>query len=315
MWARIFNVLLLPAVLSFHATAQTKPAVDYVNPFTGTGGDKKTGFGNTFPGAAYPFGMIQLSPDNGGQGWQYCSGYRYQDSCITGFSHTHLSGTGVGDFADISLMPTCKEINPNYFLQSDDFVKEYCQTNGLDPNGFLNKDGQPGPFTKNFLLKYRSAFSHSDERASPGYYSVKLTDDNIEVELTTSEYVGMHRYRFSKPSDQQNVILNLGFNINSDKTTKGLLNFRSSELVTGYRFSTGKATIHRVYFAMQFNRSYTKRTCFLTDSITPNLAKGTHLAGVFTFNGQESRELLIKVAISSVSEEGALRNLKTADKY
>ena len=96
----------------------------YVNPFVGTGGDMTNGFGNMFPGAAYPFGMIQLSPDNGGQGWQYCAGYHYPDSMIVGFSHTHLSGTGDGDYCDISVMPTTKPVAEKYFIQNDSTVQQ-----------------------------------------------------------------------------------------------------------------------------------------------------------------------------------------------
>ena len=216
--------------------AQQKPAVDYVNPFIGTGGHKGIGFGNTFPGAAYPFGMIQLSPDNGGQGWEYCSGYHYPDSIIAGFSHTHLSGTGVGDYCDISLMPTIKEIAEKYFTQSDDFILEYCRNHHIPTDSFLNKDGHLAPFTKNYLLNYRSKFDHRQETASAGYYSVKLPEDDIDVELTTSELVGMHRYRFNKPADLQHLILNLGFNINNDKPTDNQINIRSSQLITGHRF-------------------------------------------------------------------------------
>ena len=170
----------------------------YVNPFIGTGGDMKNGFGNMFPGAAYPFGMIQLSPDNGGQGWQYAAGYHYPDSIIVGFSHTHLSGTGVADYCDISVMPTTKPIDTKYFVQSDSTITEIISQNGLNPTGFPNRDGHPGPFDKHFLLKYSSKFSHKTEKGSPGYYSVNLKDDDIDVELSTGELAAMHRYRFKR---------------------------------------------------------------------------------------------------------------------
>ena len=310
------TTLFLAAFLATGSVvAQNKQTTDYINPFTGTGGHKGIGFGNTFPGAAYPFGMIQLSPDNGNQGWEFCSGYHYSDSIIAGFSHTHLSGTGVGDFADISLMPTTKSIDKKYFVQSDDFIREYCAENGLKSNQFLNRDGHPAAFTKNYLLKYRSKFSHKQEKAAAGYYYVRLPEDDIDVELTTSERVGMHRYRFNKASDRQNLILNLGFHINNDRCTDGFITCKTPQLATGYRFSTGKAGVQRVYFAMQFSRPVMNYQHFLEEVAGLDYARGKQLAGVFTFNGKLGKELLIKVAISSVSVDGALHNLKTADPF
>ncbi len=287
----------------------------YVNPFIGTGGDMTAGFGNMFPGAAYPFGMIQLSPDNGGQGWQYSAGYHYADSLIAGFSHTHLSGTGVGDYCDISVMPTSKPVSRRYFEQSESTIDKIISEKGLNPNSFINRDGHTGPFDKHFLLEYSSGFSHKTECASPGYYAVNLQDDNIDVELTTSEFVGMHHYHFNKLSDEQHLVVNLGFT-NSDRTTDAVMTAQSPEMVTGYRFSSGKANVQRVYFAMQFSRKVSDYKWFLADSIfAGNHARGKRLAAAFSFDAKESRDLLIKVAISSVSVEGAMANLKTADKY
>ncbi|MCX6228375.1 MAG: GH92 family glycosyl hydrolase [Bacteroidia bacterium] len=287
----------------------------FVNPFIGTGGDQKNGFGNMFPGAAYPFGMIQLSPDNGGQGWPYSAGYHYEDSMIVGFSHTHLSGTGVADYCDISVMPTSKSIEPSYFRQDDATVQQILKENNIKSTSFVTKDGALGPFDKHFLLKYRSRFSHQLERASPGYYSTKLLDDDIDVELTTTEFVGMHRYHFNKEGARQEIILNLGYTA-SDKTTDALLRYRTSDLVTGYRFSSGKAHVQRVYFAMQFSRKIKDYNYFLADTLKGStISKGRNLAAAFSFDHRESKNLLVKVAISSVSEEGALANLNTANQY
>ena len=122
--------------------------VNYVNPFIGTGGH-----GHTYPGAALPFGMVQLSPDNGTSGWDWCSGYHISDSVIAGFSHLHLSGTGIGDLADISVLPVNVAIEP-------DTIK----------GGSL------------FMRKYWSPFSHSSEVAEPGYYSVMLDGPKVKVE-------------------------------------------------------------------------------------------------------------------------------------
>ncbi|MBF4984043.1 glycoside hydrolase family 92 protein, partial [Nonlabens mediterrranea] len=140
-------------------TAQLdQPLTSYVNTFVGTGGH-----GHTYPGATMPFGMMQLSPDTRLDGWDGCSGYHYTDDVIYGFSHTHLSGTGVSDYGDILLMPTTKPILHN------------------------GADGKEG---------YSSKFSHDKEKASPGYYEVHLDDTDIDVRLTVTERAGMHEYRF-----------------------------------------------------------------------------------------------------------------------
>jgi predicted alpha-1,2-mannosidase len=312
---RLTGVILFLLTACHSAVNNRDDCAGFVNPFIGTGGDMTSGFGNMFPGAAYPFGMIQLSPDNGGHGWQYSGGYHYPDSMIAGFSHTHLSGTGVGDYCDISVIPTNKPITENYFIQSDSTLQLIIAEKGLDPNSFINRDGDPGSFDKHFLLKYSSRFSHASEKASPGLYAVKLQDDNIDVELTTSEFVGMHRYHFNQEAEPQGIVLNLGFT-NSDRTTDAKVRYRSPELVTGYRFSTGKANVHRVYFAIRFSREIIAYHYFLTDSTEGDqIAKGKNLAAGFSFDPGESQDLKIKVAISSVSEEGALANLKTADQF
>jgi len=150
--------------------AQFRP-VQYVNPFIGTGGH-----GHTFPGATVPFGMVQLSPDTRLEGWDGCGGYHYSDEYIYGFSHTHLSGTGIPDYGDILVMPFTGDENWN--------------------NG---SDGKPG---------YRSRFSHDEESASPGYYQVKLKDDNINVQLTATARAGLHSYQYIK-DDIQKLIIDL----------------------------------------------------------------------------------------------------------
>lgn len=145
---------------SLKVVSQTYPSV-FVNPFIGTGGA-----GHTFPGPVLPFGMVQLSPDTRIDGsWEGCSGYHYSDSVIYGFSHTHLSGTGVSDYGDILLMPTTGKPS------------------------MLNSD-------------YKSKFSHKKEHAKAGYYQVELLDDTINAELTTTERVGVHRYTFPKTKKQ-----------------------------------------------------------------------------------------------------------------
>lgn len=186
----------------------------YVNTFIGTGGH-----GHTYPGATTPFGMVQLSPDTRLDGWDGCSGYHYSDDYIYGFSHTHLSGTGVSDYGDILLMPTNK-INFN---------------NGAD--------GEPG---------YGSTFSHDREDASPGYYKVHLDDTNIEVELTVTERTGMHKYQF--PSAQEQVVmLDL---IHRDKVLDATIEIVSNTEIQGYRHSEAWAVDQRLFFSIKTSHPF-----------------------------------------------------------
>lgn len=274
----------------------------FVDPFIGTGGKIGEGHGNVYPGAAYPFGMIQLSPDNGGEGWEYCSGYHYPDSMIAGFSHTHLSGTGVGDLADISVMPTQKEIKSDYFIQDRDFISNWGQQHNIPEESIKG----------NYLLKYRSHFSHENEQASPGYYSVLLDDDNILVELAATEFVGWHKYTFQNKDKNQHLILDLGFHINRDKPVNTQIKIINDYLITGYRFSTGWAKDQKVFFAMEFSKSIDIHRFFAAGNFeADSLVEGEKLKGVFSFMPESGNELLIKTAISSASIEGALANLKT----
>ena len=178
--------------------------ISYVDPFIGTGGH-----GHTYPGATVPFGMVQLSPDNGTEGWDWCSGYNYSDSMIAGFSHTHLSGTGNSDWCDISVMPSV----------------------GLIPD--------TGRF-------FKVRFSHAREQASPGYYAVML-DNGIRVELSATERCGFHRYHF--PAGAPSVIrFDLGFHI-SDSTERCFIRRLNDSTIIGYRVSTGWAYHQQVFFA------------------------------------------------------------------
>lgn len=201
---------------------KNKPLISYVDPFIGTGGH-----GHTYPGATRPFGMMQLSPDTRLDGWDGCSGYHYSDSHIYGFSHTHLSGTGVSDYGDILLMPT----------------NEVVFNNGAD--------GEKG---------YRSHFSHENEVAEPGYYKVFLDDTKTEVELTVSERSGKHRYTFEKGA-KQIVILDL---VHRDEVLDAKVVLESNTQIYGYRHSKAWAQDQRLYYDMLFSKPYTKVT-FLDD--------------------------------------------------
>jgi predicted alpha-1,2-mannosidase len=236
----------------------------FVDPFIGTGFH-----GHTYPGAAYPFGQIQLSPDNGTQGWDWCSGYHYSDSIIAGFSHLHLSGTGIGDLADISFLPVTTEVK---------FMKDE-----------KNAD---------FVTRYAGKYTHGQEMAKPGYYAVTLKNNGIKAEFTVTERSGWHRYSF--PEDgEKNLIINLGFAINWDKPYRTSLNVVDNKLVTGERLSHGWAKDQRVYFAVRFSRP-------VTNSYIGNAGGEAGTVGVFSF---DEKQVLVKVGISSVSVENALANL------
>ena len=147
--------------------------IQWVDPFIGTGGH-----GHTYPGASLPFGMVQLSPDTRLTGWDGCSGYHYSDNVIFGFSHTHLSGTGVSDYGDILFMPTVGEVEMDNGSPEDP-ASGYC-----------------------------SRFRHEEEQASPGYYSVLLDDYSVKAELTVTKRAGLHRYTFP-PTQAANIMIDL----------------------------------------------------------------------------------------------------------
>ncbi len=232
----------------------------FVDPFIGTGGH-----GHTFPGATAPFGMMQLSPDTRFEGWDGCSGYHYSDSIIYGFSHTHLSGTGVPDYGDLLIVPQVgfPKLNPGY----------------LDPKG------------------YGSRFSHEQENASPGYYEVKLLDQNINVRLTVSERAGMHEYTFGKQKGKRFILIDLD---HRDKLLNYSLNIKDKYTISGSRISQAWANEQHFYFFLKTNVPYEKAKL-----LTKN---GQHKL-LLTFNAK-TEKILIKVGMSGVDEAGAKLNLE-----
>jgi len=282
--------------------AQQKNVVQYVNPLIGT-----QRMGHTFPGATVPFGMVQLSPDtdtipyetNGKYNpdvYKYCAGYQYDDKTIVGFSHTHFSGTGHSDLGDFLIMPA---------------------TGALQLNPGVASDPKSG---------FRSAFSHSNEKVEAGYYKVKLDDDNITAELTATTRVGFHQYTFPKTNDAH-IILDLMHGIYNydDKNVWTFVRVENDTLVTGYRQTNGWARTRTVYFAMTFSKPFKSYGCkdfskkqvyrgfwrkFDQSRNFPDLA-GKQLRMYFDFNTDEGEKVKIKFALSSVSTEGALLNLRT----
>jgi len=240
---------------------------DFVDPFIGTGFH-----GHTYPGAAYPFGQIQLSPDNGTQGWDWCSGYHYSDSIVAGFSHLHLSGTGIGDLADISFLPVTSEV----IFQKDE----------------KNAD---------FVARYAGKYKHNQETAKPGYYAVTLKNNGVKAEFTVTERAGLHRYSFPD-GGENNLIINLGFAINWDTPYKTSLNIVDSLLVTGSRLSNGWAKDQHVFFAVRFSKPISK------SEITNVSGEGRTVA-CLKF---KEKQVMAKVGVSSVSVENALANLDSS---
>lgn len=253
-----------------HPMGQTENWSEQVNPFIGTDFT-----GNTYPGAQAPFGMVQLSPDNGRAGWDYIAGYFWPDSTIAGFSHTHLSGTGAGDLYDISFMPVTLPYQER-------------------------QEGGIGIYSR---------FSHDDEQAQAGYYKVLLKDYGIQVELTATERCGVQRYTF--PSGKQAAIfLNLKKAMNWDFTNDSYIHQVDSCTVEGYRFSEGWARDQRVYFRSRFSRPFTALQLDTTVVSQKGRRIGTACVARFDFSTASDSVVTVVTALSGVSLEGAKRNLQ-----
>ena len=255
-------------------TSKNENVSSYVDPFIGTGGH-----GHTYPGATVPFGMLQVSPVNGISEWDWCSGYHYSDDVAIGFSHLSLSGTGIGDLADILFMPVNKAVD--------------LSTNPI------SRDSIP----------YKSSYSHKNEKATPGYYQVFLENHNVNVELTTSKRTAYHKYTF-KEGDTQSVVINLGFAINWDKSIETFLKVEDEHTISGYRYSTGWAKNQKVFFVAKFSKPIVNYKLYADGNTTDkDLVKGIKTSTQLFFDGAKNKELLAKVALSSVSVENAKDNL------
>lgn len=240
---------------------------DCVNPFIGTDFT-----GNTYPGAQAPFGMVQLSPDNGLPGWDRIAGYFWPDSTIAGFSHTHLSGTGAGDLYDISFMPV---------------MLPYREAEA--PLGIHSK------------------FSHEEESASAGYYKVRLSDYDIQVELTATPRCGVQRYTF--PKGDAAVFLNLRKALNWDATVDAHVEQVDSVTIRGYRFSNGWAREQRVFFCTRFSRPLAM-SLDTAAILTGGKRTGSSVIARFDFQAKAGEQLVVSTALSGVSMDGAMRNLQ-----
>ena len=212
----LFKILLALSCLFTSVIAYAQTYGKYVNPFIGT-----SATGHTFPGATVPFGLVQLSPETGNFGWNYCSGYRYEDRVITGFAHTHLSGTGGVDLGDVLFFPF----------------------QGNDP------------------VKFASAFSHQTEKASPGYYEVVLADHDIKVQLTASAHTGLHRYVFNKAGkshlliDMQSGLVEDAEQL-KEHVSEGSITINSKTTISGYAYSSHWVD-KKVFFTARFSKPFT----------------------------------------------------------
>jgi len=232
----------------------------FVNPFIGTGGH-----GHTFPGATAPFGMMQLSPDTRFDGWDGCSGYHYSDSIIYGFSHTHLSGTGVSDYGDLLIVP---QIGKPNFLP-----------------GYKNENG------------YGAKFSHSTEKASPGYYEVKLEKPNVNVRLTVNKRSGIHEYTFLE-NGKKVILLDLD---HRDELLDSKFTIIDKQTISGYRISKAWAKEQHFYFYISIDVPFKKSIHYTKDG-------KQKMALIFD---KDVKKVLLKVGMSSVDEKGAQQNLES----
>lgn len=259
----VLPCLILIAPQNVSAQKKKKDYTPLVNPFIGTGGH-----GHTFPGATVPFGMVQLSPDTRLEGWDGSSGYHYSDTTVYGFSHTHLSGTGIPDYCDILFMPTV----------------------GL-------------PRLQN--TAYRSGFKKANEEASPGYYKTLLNKYNVEVELTATQRAGLHQYTYPS-TNQANIIIDLN---HRDKVLNSWIEVLNDHEIRGFRQSESWAKNQYVYFYAKFSKPFKTYAIASNDVIQQGKQRldGTNIKMYVQFD--DPKEVLVKVGISSVSAEGALKNL------
>ncbi|WP_025229515.1 GH92 family glycosyl hydrolase [Fimbriimonas ginsengisoli] len=261
------RLLSLGFLLTFTTTFASGPA-DFADPLVGT-----DGHGHAFPGALVPFGMVQLSPDTRTDTWDGSSGYHYSDRTILGFSHTHLSGTGVGCLGDIMLMPTVGDLA-------------------------LNEAG------------YSSPFSHKREVAKPGYYRVFLEKPKVTAELTATARAGFHRYTFPK-SDHSRIVLDLLHGVSSEPK-ETYLKVVNGTTLTGYRKSGGWGGDRVAYFAIRFSRPFDLIEIEQDGALRPGAmeAKGKVKAAI-NYRTKAGEPILVKVGISATGMDGAMKNLDT----
>ncbi|MDR1516837.1 MAG: GH92 family glycosyl hydrolase [Dysgonamonadaceae bacterium] len=272
----LISIALFQACGNTLSTRQDlKNLTQHVDPYIGTGDH-----GHVFMGANLPFGLVQLGPTNWSQGWDWCSGYHISDSTIIGFAHTHLSGTGIGDLGDISLMPATGDV--------------------------VLKRGRPSNEQSGLF----SLFRRETETAKPGYYAVHLDRFNIDVALTATKRVGFHKYTFPK-SDNAKIIIDLEHGIGWDAPAEGYLTQENDSVISGYRYSKGWANNQQIFFTAVFSKPLQGFVVSDTTAVQEgNSIKTVRAYGQALFSTQDKEDIYVKVALSPVSIEGAKRNLQ-----
>ena len=268
------NLFIKTAFLSLAVgTASGQSVTQYVDPYIGSGGH-----GHEFVGASVPFGAVQVGPTNIFKGWDWDSGYNYGDSILIGFSHLHLNGTGIGDLGDILVMPYTGDVKTDKGTEAD------------------HRKG------------YASLYTHRDETVKPGYYSVKLQDYNVIAELTATERVGFHKYRFPGGKTAR-VIIDLK-EATQDRATETFIEQVDATTFKGYRYSTGWAKDQRVYFAIRTSVPVKDFQVFDNAQLLDGKqGKGAAIKGLLSF-GTSRQQVLLKVGISPVSAGNALANIQ-----
>ncbi len=272
----VIFIAAIVAVLVFIPFKHKKVAENlsiFVDPFIGTGGH-----GHTYPGASLPFGMVQISPDTRLSGWDGCSGYHYSDTVIYGFSHTHLSGTGVADYCDVLFMP----VNGKPVFH-----------NGVSDSSSMG---------------YASSFDKSSEKASPGYYAVHLNEPDVFAEFTCTERTAFHKYHYSNP-DSMFIMIDL---VHRDPVIKAALKKVNDTDIAGMRRSKSWAKDQCIYFYARFSapiRSYQVKGDDLEETNTYDVL-GKKVRAAIGFDTIKEQTLYVKVGISAVSVESAKENLE-----
>lgn len=267
------TIITIGIFLIFTSCSKTlKLPIDYVDPMIGTGFH-----GHTYPGASAPFGAVQLSPDTRRDNWDACSGYHYSDSTIIGFSHTHLSGTGVADLGDILFHPTTKK----YISRNEGYIFDFLP------------------------------FSHDDEKASPGYYSVDLKKEGVLVELTANRYSGYHRYTYKK-GENANLIVDMAHILTDEIIDSLTIKQTAKNEITGMRRTQGWTPNQYVFFVAQFSKDFISvdhinNGGLITDSSPIDANQQLFIS----FGESDGSPIIARVALSVVSEDNARLNLES----
>jgi predicted alpha-1,2-mannosidase len=267
-------LFILANFCRFNHALASEP-VDEAMPLVGTGGH-----GHTYPGATVPFGFVQLSPDTPIRGWDACAGYHYSDSKILGFSHTHLSGTGIGDLGDLLVLPL---------------------------TGPLQGSGNYEPVS---AQRWASDFSHDHETARPGYYQVWLERYDVNAELTATAHAGMHRYTFPA-SSESHILLDLVHGVNN-QALDASFQVEGSNSISGFRTTTGWDKRRTIYFALECSQPWASIGFELNGQ--PVLANQTGVRGKnvrahLDFQTSANQQILLRVGLSAVSVDEAKKNL------